>query len=72
MILDPVDPKTGANKLGAKELRKGELSFFLKPGERLEDDVLKEVYILSNEEALLLRAKEHVIIEKVDGSKEEH
>ncbi len=36
-MLDPWDPKTNSNKLGAKELRQGELSFFLKPGEYLED-----------------------------------
>lgn len=47
----------------------------MKPGESLEDDVLKDVYILSAEEALLLRAKEHFVIEREDGNgniREEH
>ena len=35
VVLNPVDPVTGKNKLGAKKLIKGEISFFLKPGETL-------------------------------------
>jgi len=55
-ILDPVDGN-GKNKLGKKELRKGEMSFFLAPGERLESGI-QNVHVLDGEEALLLRAKE--------------
>jgi len=56
VVLDP----SGANgkpSLGKRELRKGELSFFLQPGERLESGV-QPVHVLDSEEALLLRAKE--------------
>jgi major vault protein len=55
VILDPV---LGGNPAyGRKELRKGPCSFFLKPGERLEQGI-QNVYILGAEEALLLRARE--------------
>jgi len=57
IVLDPVDKETGKNKLGKKELRKGEVSFFLAPGERLESGI-QNVHVLDGEEALLLRAKE--------------
>jgi major vault protein len=57
VILDPVDPKTGKPQLGNRELRKGEASFFLRPGERLEAGIQK-VHVLETEEALLLRARE--------------
>eukprot|EP01105_Mastigella_eilhardi_P013188 TRINITY_DN2997_c0_g2_i1.p1 TRINITY_DN2997_c0_g2~~TRINITY_DN2997_c0_g2_i1.p1 ORF type:complete len:821 (+),score=290.86 TRINITY_DN2997_c0_g2_i1:128-2590(+) len=56
VVLDPVG-MDGRSQLGKKELRKGELSFFLKPGERLEAGV-QNVYVLGEDEALLLRAKE--------------
>jgi len=55
--LDPVDPKTGRNVIGKRELRKGECSFFLKPLERLESGI-QNVYVLGAGEALLLRARE--------------
>ena len=35
VVLNPVDPNTGKNKLGSKKLIKGENSFFLQPGETL-------------------------------------
>jgi major vault protein len=57
VILDPVDAKTGKPQLGNRELRKGEISFFLRPGERLEAGIQK-VHVLETEEALLLRARE--------------
>lgn len=59
IVLNPVDPKTGKNRLGARELRKGELCFFLQPGEDLEGGI-KEVFLLEENEALLLKAKEAV------------
>jgi len=57
VVVDPVDHKTGKPRLGSKELRKGEVSFFLLPGEKLESGI-QAVYVLDSEEALLLRAKE--------------
>jgi len=59
IILDPVD-ENGKNLLGKRELRKGELSFFLRPGERLEAGI-QNIYVLEEEEALLLRAREAFI-----------
>jgi len=57
VVLDPVDRVSGKNQLGKRELRKGEATFFLRPGERLEAGI-QNVYILGSEEALLLRARE--------------
>jgi major vault protein len=56
-VLDPVDQKSGKNQLGIRELRKGELSFFLRPGERLESGI-QNIHVLEEDEALLLRARE--------------
>lgn len=61
VIIDPVDAK-GRQQLGRKEVRRGERTFFLQPGERLEDNKVKNVYVLTPEEALLLRA-----LEEYDG-----
>jgi len=58
VILDPIGPD-GNNKLGTKVLRKGEAHFFLQPGENLEDGTVKDIYILGNDEALLIKAKEN-------------
>jgi major vault protein len=55
VVLDPV--VDGVQRLGTEELRKGELSFFLQPGESLEDGI-REMHVLSDDEALLLQAKE--------------
>lgn len=55
VVLDPVD-KRGKNKLGTKELRKGNCSFFLHPGESLETGAIQKAYILAVEEALLIKA----------------
>ena len=59
VVLDPVHPTLGKNQLGKRELRRGEVSFFLKPGERLETGI-QSVHVLDSEEALLLRAREAV------------
>lgn len=56
-INDPVNEK-GQNQLGKKILREGPASFFVQPGESIEDEI-KKVYVLSEEEALLLKAQEH-------------
>jgi major vault protein len=53
-----VDPwKNGKQVIGQKELRRGEASFFLKPGESLEKGI-QNVYVLQEDEALLLKAVE--------------
>ncbi|XP_021575061.1 major vault protein isoform X3 [Carlito syrichta] len=54
VILDPVGPD-GKNQLGQKRVVKGEKSFFLQPGERLERGI-QDVYVLSEQQGLLLRA----------------
>ncbi|XP_023853987.1 major vault protein isoform X1 [Salvelinus sp. IW2-2015] len=56
VILDPVGPD-GKPQLGQKRVCKGERSFFLQPGEHLEEGI-QDVYILSEEEGLVLRAIE--------------
>uniref|UniRef100_A0A8C8HYZ4 Major vault protein n=1 Tax=Oncorhynchus tshawytscha TaxID=74940 RepID=A0A8C8HYZ4_ONCTS len=56
VILDPVGPD-GKPQLGQKRVCKGERSFFLQPGEHLEEGT-QDVYILSEEEGLVLRAVE--------------
>jgi len=56
VILDPLDNK-GKPQLGKKVLIKGEDFFFLRPGERLEKGI-QNVYVLGENEALLLRARE--------------
>lgn len=56
VILDPVDAK-GKPQLGRKKLVKGDTSFFLLPGEKLEDGI-QGIYVLSENEGLIIRAKE--------------
>lgn len=56
VILDPVDEK-GRPQMGRKKLVKGEKSFFLMPGERLERGI-QNVYVLGEDEGLILRANE--------------
>eukprot|EP01112_Ceratiomyxa_fruticulosa_P014610 TRINITY_DN4201_c0_g1_i10.p1 TRINITY_DN4201_c0_g1~~TRINITY_DN4201_c0_g1_i10.p1 ORF type:complete len:861 (+),score=267.74 TRINITY_DN4201_c0_g1_i10:942-3524(+) len=55
VVVDPVH--NGKSQIGLRELRKGELTFFLQPGERLEKGI-QPVYVLASEEALLLVARE--------------
>jgi len=66
VVLDPW--KGGKQQLGKKDLRTGELSFFLQPGEKLEPypnpSGIQSVYVLGEEEALLLRAKEDFVDKK--------
>ncbi|KAK6967558.1 major vault protein [Biomphalaria glabrata] len=56
VILDPVDVH-GKPQLGQKKLVKGERSFFLMPGEKLEKGI-QNVYIMGEDEGLILRANE--------------
>mmetsp|Transcript_3875 Transcript_3875/g.8144 ORF Transcript_3875/g.8144 Transcript_3875/m.8144 type:complete len:829 (-) Transcript_3875:38-2524(-) len=64
IVLDPVDLTTGLNRNGYREKRVGETVFFLLPGESLEGGI-KIRSVLSEEEALLLRAKEQI---EIDGA----
>lgn len=55
IVVDPyVD---GVQKLATKELRKGEMQFFLQPGESLLNGI-ESVHVLGDDEALLLVAQE--------------
>uniref|UniRef100_A0AAQ5X0H6 Major vault protein n=1 Tax=Amphiprion ocellaris TaxID=80972 RepID=A0AAQ5X0H6_AMPOC len=65
VILDPVGPN-GKPQLGQKRVVKGERSFFLQPGERLEHGI-QDVYVLSEEEGLVLRAQEEEEDEEAHG-----
>ncbi|KAK7088812.1 major vault protein-like isoform X5 [Littorina saxatilis] len=56
VVLDPCDT-TGRPQLGQKKLVRGEKSFFLMPGERLEKGI-QNVYILGEDEGVILRASE--------------
>lgn len=56
VILDPVD-SNGVPQLGRKKLVKGEKTFFLMPGERLERGI-QNVFVLGEDEGLILKANE--------------
>jgi major vault protein len=56
VIVNPVD-EHGKPQLGSKKLVKGPSSFFLQPGESLQNGV-QDVYILSEEEGLILKCNE--------------
>ncbi|XP_067269481.1 major vault protein isoform X3 [Pseudorasbora parva] len=69
VILDPVGAD-GKPQLGQKRVVKGERSFFLRPGENLENGI-QDVYVLSEEEGLVLRAVEAFIDTEGDEEAEE-
>uniref|UniRef100_A0A8C6XEK0 Major vault protein n=1 Tax=Naja naja TaxID=35670 RepID=A0A8C6XEK0_NAJNA len=54
VVCDPIG-EDDKPQLGQKKVIKGEKSFFLQPGEWLEDGI-QDIYILSEEDGLLLRA----------------
>jgi len=56
VILDPVGDD-GRNQFGTRSLRRGETTFFLQPGERLEDGI-QNAYVLSADESLLIKCNE--------------
>jgi major vault protein len=56
VVMDPV--VNGVQKRGTRELRKGEASFFLQPGEMLENNRIENVLILGEDEAVLVHANE--------------
>jgi len=64
-IIDPVG-RDGRNQFGTRELRKGETSFFLQPGESMENNQILSAKILGTDEALLVNAVEP-FEEKVEG-----
>eukprot|EP00163_Fabomonas_tropica_P033313 TRINITY_DN868_c0_g3_i1.p1 TRINITY_DN868_c0_g3~~TRINITY_DN868_c0_g3_i1.p1 ORF type:complete len:849 (-),score=328.79 TRINITY_DN868_c0_g3_i1:60-2606(-) len=64
-IVDPVDPNTGKNQFGRKQLRKGECNFFLQPGESLEGGI-QDIIVLTDQEALLLTTEEDLT--EADGT----
>ncbi|XP_039272615.2 major vault protein-like [Styela clava] len=57
VIVDPVSEDDGKNQLGKRKLVKGEASFFLQPGEKLEKGI-QDVYVLGEDQGLILQAKE--------------
>ncbi|PVD30897.1 hypothetical protein C0Q70_10172 [Pomacea canaliculata] len=57
VIINPVGPD-GKNALGRRELRKGLCSFFLHPGEILEDGKVQNAYLLTEDESMVLQAWE--------------
>ncbi|KAK2176645.1 hypothetical protein NP493_650g01129 [Ridgeia piscesae] len=70
VILDPVD-KDGHPQLGRKKLVKGEKSFFIMPCEKLEKGI-QNIYVLGEEEGLILRASETFMdgeVEKKPGDR---
>lgn len=64
VIINPV--VEGKPQYGKKLLRRGEASFFLQPGEELLDNKIKEVIVLDENDALLLKAREPYWDGKVD------
>ncbi|KAM4698036.1 major vault protein isoform 1-T2 [Rhinophrynus dorsalis] len=70
IILDPLGEE-GKPQLGQKKVIKGEKSFFLQPGESLESGI-QDVYILSEEEGLVLRALQVLEEKDEDGNEVEH
>ncbi|XP_056607840.1 major vault protein isoform X1 [Triplophysa dalaica] len=69
VILDPVG-HDGKPQLGQKKVVKGECSFFLRPGEILENGI-QDVYVLSEEEGLVLRAVETFVDKEGQDEEEE-
>lgn len=57
VVLNPVNLETNEQRFGGREVRVGECSFFLRPHEELENGI-EPIYILSEDEALLLSALE--------------
>ena len=65
VVVDPYDAESGKQRFGHREVRIGERSFFLNPGERLEAGI-QDVYVLGEDEALVLRANQ-AFEEEVEG-----
>lgn len=69
VIVDPV--VNGVQMRGTRELRKGETSFFLQPDEILENDKINDVYVLGEDEAVLLQASEPFVEKEAAKNKAE-
>ncbi|XP_025908132.1 major vault protein, partial [Nothoprocta perdicaria] len=65
VVLDPVGDD-GRPQLGCQKVIKGECSFFLRPGERLQAGI-QDVFVLGEDEGLLLQALQNVTHEDEDG-----
>lgn len=59
IIMDPLG-EDGKTQYGTRQLRVGERTFFLQPGERLEKGI-QTSYVLSADEGLLLKANEKFV-----------
>ncbi|EDO36139.1 predicted protein [Nematostella vectensis] len=68
VIMDPVG-SDGKPQLGQKKLVKGEKSFFLLPGESLEQGIIQDVFVLGEDEGLILKANESFDDISEDGKK---
>lgn len=66
VVCDPFDEKEKCNKLGSKVIRRGIASFFLSPGEYIEGGEVREIKVLSVQDALLVQAKEKFVHRKVN------
>jgi major vault protein len=69
VIVDPV--VDGVQKRGTRELRQGETSFFLQPGEMLENGKINDIYVLGEDEAVLLQAIEPFVDRQATKDKAE-
>jgi len=69
VVQHPYD-NNGVIRMGAKKLVQGEASFFLRPGELIPDGI-QEIYVLAEDEALLLQALE-TFVDQSDGKKVNH
>jgi len=72
VVVNPMDAKTKKNIWGTRVLKKGELTFFLQPAEKLERGIEK-VKVLGEDEALLLLARNDFVddtkTKKLSGEK---
>lgn len=66
VIYDPFDEKENKNRLGNKTLKRGECAFFLHPGEQLKDGI-KEIEVLGEKDALLVKAKENYVQRRLNN-----
>lgn len=69
IITNPYDPKTRKNILGSFKHVKGEGSFFLYPGEKILGGNIQNVIILTQQESLLVQARELYVDEHGDKYK---
>ena len=65
VICNPYNEKSKKNDLGGFKLIRGEKSFFLHPGETLQGGRVQKMYILNEEQGLILRANERFEVESV-------